>query len=183
MNDLLDPPFGPYAFVMSNEEAAAAAARFGLRSALASGLTRAHAAPLAAFVLVMTFAATLALTGLVTRRHGEEAVLIAAAAFMANRMASHWRLRRTRRECQSAIEAIGTRGSLRARIDARGLEFAPTNPPQRWEFARCVEAEDSGGMIYLWPREGAPACIPTRILAGDEARRLLAFLRARIAAS
>ena len=182
MNDPAAPSFGPYVFVLSDDEAAAAAARFGLRSALSGGLTRAYLVPLAAFVLVVLFAATLALTGLVTRRHGEEALLIAAAAFMANRMASRWRLRRLRREGLAAIAALRAAGPLTVRADAGRLEFEAAIPPRRWDFARCVEAEDAGGMIYLWPREGVPACIPTRILAGDEARRLLAFLRARIAA-
>ena len=33
----------------------------------------------------------------------------------------------------------------------------------RWEFADCLEAEDAGGLIYLWPRQGAPAIAPTRV--------------------
>jgi hypothetical protein len=182
MSDPAAVSFGPYVFVLSDDEAAAAAARFGLRSALAGGLTRGYLAPLAAFALGVFFAATLALTGLITRRHGEEALLIAAAAYMASRMLSHWRLHRARRESLTAIAAIRGAGPLTARVDPSGIEFAATVSPRRWDFARCVEAEDAGGMIYLWPKHGAPACIPTRILAGDEAQRLLAFLRARIAA-
>ena len=59
--------FGPYAFTLSPAEADAAAAQFGLRAALRGGLVASHLAPLAAFVLIMTFASILALTNFVGR--------------------------------------------------------------------------------------------------------------------
>ena len=62
--------FGPYAFSLTADEARIAAARAGLRRALAGGLTAAHFAPLAAFVLAILFVAILALTGLLGRRVG-----------------------------------------------------------------------------------------------------------------
>ena len=55
--------FGPYAFSLTADEARIAAARAGLRRALAGGLTAAHFAPLAAFVL-----AALLTTAAVNRR-------------------------------------------------------------------------------------------------------------------
>ena len=62
---------GPYAFTLAPAEAEAAAARFGLRSALKGGLTRSHLAPLAVFTLVILFASILALTGFISRRAGD----------------------------------------------------------------------------------------------------------------
>ena len=181
MSESAAPPFGPYVFDIADNEAAAAAARFGLRLALGGGATRARLVALVAFVLVLAFAATLALAGRVTRRHGEEAVIAAAAVFMANGAASRWRLRRLRREAISAIAAMRVAAPLRARVDPSGIEFMSTIPPRRWNFAECAEAEEAGGILYLWPRDGAPALVPTRILAGEEAQRLLAYIRAGIA--
>ena len=55
--------FGPYHFTLSPAEREAAAARFGLRSALRGRLIANQLAPLTAFVLVLLFASILALTG------------------------------------------------------------------------------------------------------------------------
>src|ERR1700722_5402782 len=94
--------FGPYAFTLSPAEAEAAAARAGLRMALKGGLLTGPVAPLAAFALVMAFAPVLALPGLVSRRAGEATIILAAAAFMIQRLASHWRIRRARGDGQAA---------------------------------------------------------------------------------
>ena len=106
--------FGPYAFTLSPAEAEAAAARFGLRSALRGGLIASHLAPLAAFMLVMLFASILALTGFISRRAGEATVLLAAAAFMIQRLATHWRIRRTRASGRTAIASLAADGALTA---------------------------------------------------------------------
>ena len=85
--------FGPYAFTLAPAEAEAAAARSGLRTALKGGLLASHVAPLTAFALVMAFASVLALTGLISRRAGEATIILAAAAFMIQRLVTHWRIR------------------------------------------------------------------------------------------
>ena len=35
-------------------------------------------------------------------------------------------------------------------------------------FADCREAEEAGGLIYLWSGTNAPLVIPTRVLAEGE---------------
>ncbi len=79
--------FGPYAFALTPAEAEAAAARFGLRVALRGGLIASHLAPLAIFILAMLFASILALAGFIGRRAAEATILLAAAAFMIQRLA------------------------------------------------------------------------------------------------
>ena len=86
--DQLPNSFGPYVFTLAPDEAEAAAARAGLRTALKGGLLTSHVAPLTAFALVMAFATVLALTGLIGRRAGEATIILAAAAFMIQRLAS-----------------------------------------------------------------------------------------------
>jgi hypothetical protein len=49
-------------------------------------------------------------------------------------------------------------------------------------YADCEEAEDTGGLIYVWPRDGAPVVVPTRVLPdAGEAARLVSRLSGRIA--
>ena len=78
--------FGPYAFTLAPAEAEAAAARLGLRVALRGGLLARHLAPLAAFAAILVFASVLAVTGLISRRAGEATLILAAAAFMIQRL-------------------------------------------------------------------------------------------------
>ena len=48
-------------------------------------------------------------------------------------------------------------------------------------YADCEEAEDAGGLIYVWPRDGGPIVVPTRVLAdADEAARLVSRLAGHI---
>ena len=68
-----------YSFAPTKEDAAVAAARAGLRSALRGRLSLHHAAPLAAFALILTFLAILAFTGLIGRRLAEVLLILAAA--------------------------------------------------------------------------------------------------------
>ena len=172
--------FGPYAFELTEDEARVAAARVGLRRALAGRLTRAHQAPLAAFVLAIAFAAILALTGLVSRRFGEIALLLAIAAFMVQRLATRWRFAAARRGASSEIEALRGAGRLVLSVDETGLGLDGPAPPARWNFADCLEAEDAGGLVYLWPRSGPPAVLPTRVFAdAGAALRFVEFVRAR----
>jgi hypothetical protein len=175
------PGFGPYAFELTEDEARIAAARSGLRRALAGRLTSAHFAPLAVFVLAIAFIAILALTGLVGRRHGEIALLLATGAFMVQRMTTRRRFAAARRASLAEIEAMRGAGRLVLSVDETGLALAGAAPLARWNFADCLEAEDAGGLVYLWPRQGAPAIAPTRVFRDEtEAARFAQFLRSRL---
>ncbi|MGB7975950.1 MAG: hypothetical protein WCF81_16735 [Roseiarcus sp.] len=173
--------FGPYAFTLAPAEAEAAAARAGLRTALKGGLLTSHVAPLTAFALVMAFATVLALTGLVSRRAGEATIILAAAAFMIQRLASHWRIRRARSDGRAAIGRLQSAGALTATFGDDALSFDVDGRALNLLYADCEQAEDAGGLIYVWPRNGAPIVAPTRALAdAEEAARLLSHLSARI---
>ena len=174
------PVFGPYAFEPTADEAKIAASRAALRRALAGGLTSRHLAPLAAFLLAMAFTAILALTDLINRRHGEIALLLEAAAFMIHRFATRRRFVRARRESAAAIETIRAAGSMVAVIDETGLTLSGATLSPRWNFADGVEVENAGGMIYLWPRTGPPAFLPTRIFPSeDTVRAFVTFAKSR----
>jgi hypothetical protein len=173
--------FGPYTFELAENEARIAAARSGLRRALTGRLTLAHLAPLAAFVLAIAFISILALTGLLGRRHGEIGLLLAAAAFMIQRLTTRWRFAAARRSSLAEIETMRSAGALVLSVDEAGLGLAGAASLARWNFADCVEAEDAGGLVYLWPRSGPPAIVPTRVFADAEAAAsFVEFLRARL---
>ena len=179
--DVATDTFGPYAFTLSPAEAEAAAARFGLRTALKGGLLASHAAPLTAFALIMAFASVLALTGLMSRRAGEATILLAAAAFMIQRLATHWRIRRARSDGQAAIARLQSAGALTARFDSQTLSLDVDGRALCVRYADCEDAEDVGGLIYVWPRDGGPIVVPTRALAdADEAARLVSRLSRHI---
>ena len=156
------PPnsFGPYAFTLAPAEAEAAAARLGLRTALKGGLLSSHVAPLTAFVLVMAFASVLALTGLIRRRTGEATIILAAAAFMIQRLANHWRISRARSEGQAAIGRLRSATALKATFGDEALSFDMDGRTTNLLYADCEQAEDAGGLIYVWPQNGAPIVAP-----------------------
>jgi hypothetical protein len=173
--------FGPYAFTLSPAEAEAAAARAGLRTALKGGLLTSHVAPLTAFALVMAFASVLALSGLISRRAGEAAILLAAAAFMIQRLANHWRIRSARGEGRAAIGRLQSASAVTATFGDETLSFDVDGRTLNLRYADCEQAEDAGGLIYVWPRNGVPIVVPTRAVADpEEAARLLSRLSARI---
>jgi hypothetical protein len=173
--------FGPYAFTLAPAEAEAAAARAGLRLALRGGLLARHLAPLTAFALIIAFASTLALTGLMNHRAGEATLILAAAAFMLQRLANHWRIRRARREGRAAIARLQSAGALTATFEDESLSLDIGGRTQRLCYADCEDAEDAGGLIYVWLRVGAPIVVPTRVIADpEEAERLIAGLSGRI---
>jgi hypothetical protein len=173
--------FGPYAFTLKPAEAEAAAARAGLRRVLKGGLLTSHIAPLTAFALVMAFASVLALTGLISRRAGEATIILAAAAFMIQRLANHWRIRSARNEGQAAIGRLQSASVVTASFGDETLSFDVDGRTLNLRYADCEQAEDAGGLIYVWPRNGAPIVAPTRALANaGEAARLLSHLSARI---
>jgi hypothetical protein len=175
--------FGPYAFTLAPAEAEAAAARAGLRLALRGGLLARHLAPLTAFALVIVFASVLALTGLISRRAGEAMLILAAAGFMIQRLANHWRIRRALREGRAAIARLQSAGALTATFENDALTLDVDGRVERLCYADCEEAEDAGGLIYVWLRDGAPIVLPTRALADpDQATRLVSRLSGRIGA-
>ena len=179
--DRLRDSFGPYAFTLAPAEAEAAAARAGLRTALKGGLLTSHVAPLTAFALVIAFASVLALTGLISRRSGEATIVLAAAAFMIQRLASHWRIRRARSDGRAAIGPLRSAGALKATFGDEALSFDMDGRTFNLRYADCEQAEDAGGLIYIWPRNGVPIVVPTRAMAdAEEAARLLSRLSARI---
>lgn len=169
--------FGPYAFTLAPAEAEAAAARAGLRWALKGGLLASHWAPLTAFVMIMVFASVLALTGLISRRAGEMTLILAALAFMIQRLATHWRIRGARREGRAAIASLQSAGALTATFGDDNLTLDADGRTLSLAYADCEEAEDAGGLIYVWPRDGAPVVVPTRALPdAEEATRLVSRL-------
>jgi hypothetical protein len=173
--------FGPYAFTLTPAEAEAAAARAGLRTALKGGLLASHVAPLTAFALVMAFASVLALTGLISRQAGEATLIVAAAAFMIQRLMSHWRIRRTCQRGSAAVAGLRSAGALTATFDDESLSLDVDGRTQRLRYDDCEQAEDAGGLIYVWPRGGAPIVVPTRAFPdADEAARLVSRLSGRI---
>jgi hypothetical protein len=173
--------FGPYAFTLTPAEAEAAAARAGLRAVLKGGLLASHVAPLAAFALIMAFASVLALTGLISRRAGEATILLAAAAFMIQRLANHWRIRSARSEGRAAIGRLQSASAATATFGDETLSFDVDGRMLNLRYTDCEQAEDAGGLIYIWPRNGAPIVVPTRAVADpEEAARLLSRLSARI---
>jgi len=173
--------FGPYAFTLAPAEAEAAAARAGLRTALKSGLLVRHVAPLTAFVLIMAFASVLGLTGLISRRAAEATIILAGAAFMIQRLMSHWRIRGARREGRAAIARLQSAGALTATFEDDTLSLEADGRTTRLRYEDCEAAEDAGGLVYIWPRRGAPIVVPTRALPdADEKARLLSRLSSRI---
>ncbi|MGD0763975.1 MAG: hypothetical protein ABR929_12460 [Roseiarcus sp.] len=86
----------------------------------AGRLASAHLAPLAAFVLAISFTAILALTGLVGRRGGEAALLLAIAAFTAQRLTTLRRFAAARRANLREVEAMRDAGRLVLSVDERG---------------------------------------------------------------
>ena len=174
--------FGPYAFTLAPAEAEAAAARAGLRTALKGGLLASHVAPLTAFALILAFASILALTGLISRRAGEMTLILAALAFMIQRLMSHWRFRRARLQGRAGIDELRSAGALTATFDDEALSLEVDGRSKRLRYADCDEAEDAGGLIYVWPRQGVPIVVPTRVMKdAEEAARLVSSLSGRIA--
>jgi len=172
--------FGPYAFTLTPAEIDAAAARSSLRGALRGALTASRLA-LTLFALLLLFAFILALTDLISRRVAGVTVLAAAAAYMIQRLATHWRIfHRVRNLRRIAIASLEADGAVTARIDERSVALEGSGRLRRLEYVDCEEAEDAGGLIYLWPRDGVPIVLPARVLGNGEAGRLVAQIKKRI---
>ena len=165
--------------ILEPAEIEAVADRAGLRKALGGGLTANHHAPLAAFVLAIAFAAILAAFGFISRRAGEIVIILAALLFMIQRLAAHRRIWSARRKSRAEIGRLMS-GPIETTIDVDGLVQTSPGAVRRLAFADCREAEEAGGLIYVWSRDDAPVVVPTRVLAEGAAARLLSRLRAQI---
>ncbi len=168
-----------YVATLAPAELQAAAARYGLRAALRGGLTASHQAPLAAFILALFFAAILAMTGFIGRRPGEIIILVAASTFMIQRLATHRRIWRARKTGRAEVERLMS-CPLTTTIDAEAVMQTSATGARRLAFVDCQEAEEAGGLVYMWGRDGAPIVLPSRIIPEGEAVRLVARVRSRI---
>jgi hypothetical protein len=172
---------GPYSFEMTQEDAKVAASRAGLRKALSGRLSRHHVAPLVAFALLMIFVTILTLTGLIGRRLGDGALILAAIGFMAVRMTAHWRLRGAQKSSLAAMNALQKAGPVVVTLDDASLRMATPAGSRQLRFADCGDVERADEMIYLWPRNGEPAFVPTHAFADEQsAQEFLSFIRARV---
>ena len=178
------PAFGPYHFALTDEEARVATARVALRYGLSRRFERDYVAPLVLFVLLLVFVTILAFSGLIARRLAEAALLIGAVIFLTTRFLAHWRLRGAQRLAKGVVDKIAAAGETSLTVDEKGLIFLGLGAaePRRGLFLDLAEAEDTGGVIYLWrpDKENEPIVIPTRIFSdATEAARFLAFARGR----
>lgn len=167
----------PISFALSEDEARIAAARAALRLSLSRGLLASHVGPLAAFVLFLAFVAILGFTDLMSRRTTEILILLAILAFMIQRLAMRRAMWRARKAAIAWCERLRSAGEVTVRFDADDACLDAVGLERRWRFADVLEAEDAGGMIYLWPRDGEPLFWPTR--ACGDATPWLAFARSR----
>ncbi len=165
-------------FALSDEEAAVAAARAAWRASLADGLLARHLAPLAAFALTLLFAAVLGLTGLINRRAAEIALLAAAATYMLYRLWTRRRFFAARRA--ATAWAATMRGPMRVTLDGGALRLQSASQDKVWRFDEGLEVEEVAGLVYVWPRRGAPLVWPQRAHAdAREAEDFLALARRR----
>jgi hypothetical protein len=176
--------FGPYRYVLTEEEKRLAAARLGLRYGLARRFDRDFVAPLVSFILLLVFVAILGFSSLVNRRLAEAALLVGAVLFLAARFLAHQRLRRAQRLAKATVEKIAAGGEIALRADEGGLALGdPTTVrASSVSFSELSEIEDAGGVCYVWrsAKQAPPLVIPRRIFANSaEAERFLAFVRAR----
>jgi hypothetical protein len=170
--DLAEGELASAPFNLTQEQAKTAASRASLRIALAGRLSRYHVAPLVAFALFIAFVAILTFTGLMARRLGEAALIVAAVAFMAARMITHWRMRAFQKSGAAAANALQSSGPMFARLDGSGVRIESAAGAVHFAFADCSEAEEADGIIYLWPRTGSPAFIPAEAFASEEQARM-----------
>jgi hypothetical protein len=100
---------------------------------------------------------------------------------MIQRLATHWRIRRARSDGQATIARLQSAGALTARFDKETLSLDVDGRTRCVRYAECEDAEDVGGLIYVWLREGGPIVVPTRALAdAAEAARLVSRLTGHI---
>jgi len=169
----------PIAFELTEAEAEVAAARAAWRAALADGLLARHLAPLAAFALILLFAAILGFTGLIPRRSAEIALIVAAAAYMAYRLWTRRRFLQARRAAGAWAASLRAAGPMRVTLEETGLRAEARAFARAWRYEE-LEFETVAGLVYGWPRVGPPLVWPSRAHADPEAAA--AFLARRCAA-
>jgi hypothetical protein len=168
----------PLLFELTEQEASVAGARAAWRISLSDGLLARHLAPLAAFLLALLFAAILGLTGLVSRRAAEIAIIAAAAVYMIYRMWTRRRFLAARRAATAWIEQL--RRPARLTLDEAGFRLEAEGLNHAWALADGLEVEEVAGLVYVWPRAGLPLVWPSRAHADEqEAEAFLALARSR----
>ena len=166
-------------YSLTEEEAQIAAARAAWRASLSDGLLARHLAPLAAFMLIVLFAAILGWTGLIARRAAEIALLLAAAAYMIYRLWTRRRFYRAQRAAAGWAKGLRAEPS-RLALDEDGFSLEHGAASRRWRFTDGLEIEQVGGMVYVWPKIGEPLVWPQRAhVDAVEAERFLGLARAR----
>jgi hypothetical protein len=164
----------PLVFELTEEEAAVAGSRAAWRISLADGLLGRHLAPLAAFLLALLFAAVLGLTGLVSRRAAEIALIAAAAAYMIYRLWTRRRFLAARRAANAWADELRRAGPARLTLDDAGFRLTGAGLDRALAFADGLEVEQVSGLVYVWPRSGLPLVWPSR--AHGDAKEADAFL-------
>ncbi len=171
-------------FSLTEEEAGVAASRAAWRASLQGGLLAQHIAPLAAFVLALLFTAVLGWTGLIARHSAEIGLIVAAAAYMIYRLWSWRRFFAARRAASAWAEALRAAAPLHLSLDEAGLSLDAAGSARQWRFADGLEIEEVAGLVYVWPKRGAPLIWPTRAHHDPgEAARYLETARQRARSS
>jgi len=122
----------------------------------------------------LLFTAVLGWTGLVARRTAEIGLLVAAAAYMSYRLWSRRRFFAARRAANAWVEGLRAAAPLRLAFNETGLSLDAAGSARQWRFADGLEIEEVAGLIYVWPKRGAPLIWPIRAHPNpDEAARCL----------
>jgi hypothetical protein len=166
----------PIVFELTEEEAGVASARLAWRRALAHGLLARHLGPLAAFVLAVLFSAILGWTGLVSRRAAELALIVSAASYMTYRLWTRRRFLTARRAALAWADELRRAGPATLCADDTGFRLEARGLQRAWRFADGLDVETVAGLVYVWPRSGAPLVWPER---ADAQAALLALARRR----
>jgi hypothetical protein len=170
-------------FELTEQEAAVAGSRAAWRMSLADGLLARHLAPLAAFLLVVAFAAILGLTGLVSRRASEIALIAAAGLYMIYRLWTRRRFLAARRAANAWMDELRRAGPARLTLDAAGLRLTAPGLDRAWAFAEGLEVEQVSGLVYVWSSARPPLVWPLRAHGDEqEADAFLALARRRTGA-
>lgn len=141
-----------------------------------------HLGPLAAFVLALLFCAILGLTGLVSRRAAEIGLIGSAAAYMIYRLWTRRRFFDARRAASAWADALRRAGPATLTTDETGFRLTAYGFDRAWRFAEGLDIETVAGLVYVWPKAGAPLVWPARAHAdAQQAEAVLAFARSRAA--
>ena len=84
------------------------------------------------------------------------------------------RIHRARNDGRAAIAQLQSAVELTATFDNETLSLDIDGRTLSVRYADCEDAEEVGGLIYVWPRKNRPIVVPTRALANaDEAACLV----------